>query len=118
MAMWSRAIAVAAFLAALYPPMVLAQVVEYVDDQGQRLHVGSNAPDRSRAGRTGSSETSRLDRETAEHKVEQSKTDKEFADEQRDAVRRKAPEKTKQVCRWAPGAAAASSNFSFSRSCN
>jgi hypothetical protein len=58
-----------------------------------------------------------LDGETARQKATQSKADKEFADQQRDAIRRKAPEKAKQVCRWGPGAQDASNNFSVSRSC-
>jgi hypothetical protein len=108
MTKWNKTIAVVSLLAALCPAVALAQVVEYVDDQGQRLRVGSNPPDPSK-----SSEPSSLNGE----KPAQSKADKEFADQQRDAVRKKAPEKPKQVCRWGPGAPDASNNFSVSRSC-
>jgi hypothetical protein len=122
MTKWNRTIAAAALLAALCPAVALAQAVEYVDDQGQKLQVGSNPPDRARRGQvdgapSGSSESSSLDGETARQKATQSKADKEFADQQRDAIRRKAPEKAKQVCRWGPGAQDASNNFSVSRSC-
>jgi hypothetical protein len=123
MTKWNRTIAAASLLAALCPAVALAQAVEYVDDQGQKLQVGSNPPDTARRGQvdgapSGSSESSGLDGETAKQKPTQSKADKEFADQQRDAVRKKAPEKTKQVCRWGPGGAPpASNNFSVSRSC-
>jgi hypothetical protein len=110
MTKWNKTIATASLLAALCPAVVLAQGVEYVDDQGQRLHVGSNPPDLARRG---PSEPSSLNSE----KPSQSKADKEFADQQRDAVRKKAPEKPKQVCRWGPGSPDASNNFSVSRSC-
>ena len=112
MTKWNKTIAVASLLAALCPAVALAQVVEYVDDQGHRLKVGSNPTDpalRSPVDGTPSS----LNGE----KPGQSKADKEFADQQRDAVRKKAPEKPKQVCRWGPGAPDASNNFSVSRSC-
>ena len=108
MTKWNKTIAVVSLLTALCPAVALAQVVEYVDDQGQRLRVGSNPPDPSK-----SSEASSLNGE----KPGQSKADKEFADQQRDAVRKRAPEKPKQVCRWGPGAPDASNNFSVSRSC-
>ena len=108
MTKWNKTIAVVSLLTALCPAVALAQVVEYMDHQGQRLKVGSNQPDPSK-----SSELSSLNGE----KPGQSKADKEFADQQRDAIRRKAPEKAKQVCRWGPGAQDASNNFSVSRSC-
>jgi len=122
MTKWNKTIAAASLLAALCPGVALAQVVEYVDGQGQKHQVGSNAPSLSLASQPGdvpsqSSETSGQDREPPSPKPNQPKPDKEFADQQRDAVRRKAPEKTKQVCRWAPGAPDASSSFSVSRSC-
>jgi hypothetical protein len=122
MTKWNKTIAAATFLAALCPPVALAQVVEYVDDQGQKLHVGANPPDSSRRDQpdgtpSRSSTSSGLDGDTAEQKTGQAKADKEFADQQRDAVRKKAPEKTKQVCRWGPGAPGATNNFSVSRSC-
>jgi len=124
MTKWNRIIAAASLLAALCPAVALAQAVEYVDDQGQKLQVGSNPPDRARRGQvdgapSGSSESSASgpDGETARQKATQPKADKEFADQQRDAIRRKAPEKAKQVCRWGPGAQDASNNFSVSRSC-
>jgi len=123
MTKWNKAIAAATLLAALCPAVALAQVVEYVDDQGQKLHVGANPPDSSRHDQLdgtppGSSPASSLGGEAAGQKAGQSKADKEFADQQRDAVRKKAPEKTKQVCRWGPGGApATSNNFSVSRSC-
>ena len=47
MTKWNQTIAAATFLAALCPPVALAQVVEHVDDQGQKLHVGANPPDSS-----------------------------------------------------------------------
>jgi hypothetical protein len=106
MTKWNKTIAAALLLATLCPAVALAQVVEYVDDQGQRLKVGPPDPSKS-------SELSSLNGE----KPGQSKADKEFADQQRDAVRKKAPEKPKQVCRWGPGAPDASNNFSVSRSC-
>jgi hypothetical protein len=37
MTKWNRTIAAASLLAALYPTVALAQAVEYVDDQGQKL---------------------------------------------------------------------------------
>jgi hypothetical protein len=122
MTKWNTTIAAASLLAALCPGGALAQVVEYVDGQGQKHQVGSRAPGLSSASQPGdvpslSSETSGQDREPASQKPNHSKADKEFADQQRDAVRRNAPEKTKQVCRWAPGAPDASSSFSVSRSC-
>jgi hypothetical protein len=123
MTKWNKTIAAATLLAALCPAVALAQVVEYVDDQGQKLHVGANPPDSSRRDQldgtpSRSSQPSSVDGETAGQKAGQSKADKEFADQQRDAVRKKAPEKTKQVCRWGPGAPpGAANNFSVSRSC-
>jgi hypothetical protein len=123
MTTWNKTIAAATLLAALCPAVALAQAVEYVDDQGQKLHVGANPPDSSRRDQldgtpSRSSQPSSVDGETAGQKAGQSKADKEFADQQRDAVRKKAPEKTKQVCRWGPGGAPpASNNFSVSRSC-
>jgi len=122
MTMWNTTIAAASLLAALCPAVALAQGVEYVDGQGQKHQVGSNAPGLSSASQPAnvpalSSETSSQDRERASPRPNQSKADTEFADQQREAVRRKAPDKTKQVCRWAPGAPDASSSFSVSRSC-
>jgi hypothetical protein len=118
MTKWNKTIAVVSLLAALCPAVALAQVVEYVDDQGQRLRAGSNPPDPARRDQVDgtpskSSDLSSLNGE----KPGQSKADKEFADQQRDAVRKKAPEKPKQVCRWGPGAPDATNNFSVSRSC-
>jgi hypothetical protein len=122
MAKWNRTIAAASLLAALCPGVALAQAVEDVDGQRQTQQVGSNAPGLSRPGQpenvpARSSDSSSQGREAASPKPSQSKADKEFADQQRDAVRRKTPEKTKQLCRWAPGAPDASSSFSVSRSC-
>lgn len=122
MTKWNTTIAAASLLAALCPVVAPAQVVEYVDGQGQKHHVGSNAPGLSSASEPADvpslpSETSSQDREPASPTPSQLKADTEFADQQREAVRRKAPEKTKQVCRWAPGAPDASSSFSVSRSC-
>jgi hypothetical protein len=118
MTKWNKTIAAASLLVALCPAVAPAQVVEYVDDQGQKLQVGSNPSDPARRGQVDgtpskSSELSSLNGE----KPGQSKADKEFADQQRDAVRKKAPEKPKQVCRWGAGAPDASNNFSVSRSC-
>jgi hypothetical protein len=122
MTKWNKTIAAASLLAALCPAVALAQVVEYVDEQGQKLHVGSSPPDLARRGLpdatpSKSPEPSSLNGEKAGQTPSQSKADKEFADQQRDAVRKKAPEKPKQVCRWGPGAPDASNNFSVSRSC-
>ena len=122
MVKWDRTIAAASLLAVLCAGVALAQGVADVDGQGQTQHVGSNAPGLSGPGQPEnvpalSSDSSRQSREAASQKPSQSKADKEFADQQGDAVRRKTPEKTKQLCRWAPGAPDASMSFSVSRSC-
>jgi hypothetical protein len=67
MTKWNRTIAAASLLAALCPAVALAQAVEYVDDQGQKLQVGSNPTDTARRGQvdgapSGSSESSGLGR--------------------------------------------------------
>ena len=118
MTKWNKTIAAASLLAALCPSGALAQVVEYADDQGQKLQAGSNPSDPARRGQIDSTPSKSSDLSSLNgERPGQSKADKEFADQQRDAVRKKAPEKPKQVCRWGPGAPDASNNFSVSRSC-
>jgi len=73
MTKWNTTIAAASLLAALGPGVALAQVVEYVDGQGQKHQVGSRAPGLSSPSQPGdvpslSSETSGQDREPASHK--------------------------------------------------
>jgi len=53
MTKWNKTIAAASLLAALCPGVALAQVVEYVDGQGQKHQVGSNAPSLSLASQPG-----------------------------------------------------------------